>query len=61
MINLLIKDKFLSSIQLDYHGSPDQRKIKILTDLGLIDVDIKKNSIRILNEKNKNLFLKSLT
>ena len=58
LINLLIKDKFLSSIQLDYHGSPDQRKIKILTDLGLIDVDIKKNSIRILNEKNKNLFFK---
>ena len=58
-INLLIEDKFLSTIQLDYKGSPDQRKINILTDIGFIQVDIKKNFITILNKNNKKIFKKS--
>ncbi len=57
-INLLINKKFSSNIQLDYHGNPDQRKIEILTDKGLIKVNIKKNFLKILNKKNKIEFYK---
>ncbi len=52
-INLLVNNKFLSSIQLDYIGNPDQRKIEILTNKGLIKVDIKKNIVNMFNKKNK--------
>ena len=55
-INLNINNKFLSHIQLDYIGNPDQRKIEILCDIGLIRVDIKKNTIIINNKNNKIIF-----
>ena len=58
-INLLINKKFCSNIQLDYHGYPDQRNINILTDKGLITVDIKKNNLKIYGTKNNLKFLKT--
>ena len=58
-INLLINKKFCSNIQLDYKGNPDQRKINILTDKGLISVDIKKNNLKIYGTKNNLKFLKT--
>jgi predicted dehydrogenase len=57
-INLLIDKKFCSNIQLDYQGDPDIRKLDILTDKGLIKVDIKKNHLKIFNKKNKLKFFK---
>lgn len=57
-INLNIDNKFYSTIQLDYKGFPDQRKIKLLTNKGLIKVDIKKNFLKIINKKNKTIFYK---
>lgn len=57
-INLLIKDKFLSTIQLDYNGNPDQRKINILTNIGLINVDVKRNEVSVYNKKNKKIIYK---
>jgi len=53
-INLEINNKFNSNIQLDYHGKPEQRKLEILTNLGLLKVDIKKN-IFFLIDKNNNI------
>ena len=58
-INLLINKKFCSNIQLDYLGDPDQRNIKILTDKGLIKVDIKKNNLKIYDKKNNINFSKN--
>ncbi len=52
-INLLIDERFLSNIQLDYIGGPDQRKIEILSDIGLIKTDIKKNSLIIFDKRNR--------
>ncbi len=57
-INLLAEDKFLSTIQLDYNGNPDQREINILTDIGLIKVDIKKNKMSVYNKKNKRVIFR---
>ena len=57
-INLHANNEFLSHIQLDYVGNPDQRKIEILCDIGLIRVDIKKNIININNKNNKIIFNK---
>ena len=57
-INLKINKSFCSTIQLDYQGHPDQRKIKILTEKGLIHVDIKKNIVEITDKFNKINFRK---
>ena len=58
-ISLIVKDKFLSTIHLDYYGKPDQRKINILSNIGLIKVDIKKNTINITNKKNQKIVHRS--
>lgn len=50
IINLKVNN-FCSTIQLDYKGDPDQRKLEILTDKGLIKVDIKKNYLKVYNKK----------
>ena len=47
-----------SNIQLDYQGNPDKRKLEILTDKGLIKVNIKKNYLKIYNKNNKLKFFK---
>ena len=58
-INLLIDKKFCSNIQMDYRGCPDQRNINILSDKGLINVDIKKNNLKIYDNKNNLKFSKT--
>jgi predicted dehydrogenase len=57
IINLKVNN-FCSTIQLDYKGDPDQRKLEILTDKGLIKVDIKKNYLKVYNKKKKLTFAK---
>jgi len=60
-INLSINKSFCSTIQLDYQGHPDRRNIKILTEKGLIVVDIKKNSVKIFDKLNKIIFAKKFS
>ena len=52
-ILLKVDNKFISSIQLDYKGSPDKRTIEILTDKGLFLTDIKKNSLKLIDKNNQ--------
>tara|TARA_B100000768_G_C11277115_1_gene376508 strand:- start:307 stop:1248 length:942 start_codon:yes stop_codon:yes gene_type:complete len=52
-ILLKVNNKFISSIQLDYKGSPDKRTIEILTDKGLFLTDIKKNSLKLIDKNNQ--------